>query len=153
MSKTKFLLTTISIVGLGALCLYLNRDWFAKTPIQISHRVSPWLRPAPGRRANPLDKANPVIFSLNGFYKLTEIKVVIAADLATNKYAHPLWHLVSDSNSVFTASFGYGERIRGLRPADKGATPDLLDPGVQYYLTVKTADAEAGHDFSTTAKP
>ena len=153
MSKTKFLLTTIAIVGLGALCLYLNRDWFAQTPIQISHRVSPWLRSGPGRRANPLDKANPVIFSLSGFYKLKEIKVVIAADLATNKYAHPLWHLVSDSNSVFTASFGYGERIRGMRPADKGSTPDFLEPGVQYHLLVKTVDREAGHDFSTTAKP
>jgi hypothetical protein len=150
MSKSKFILTTLLVVGLLGLCLYLNRDWFAREPIQISHRVSPWMRA--GRRPDPLNKANPVVFSFAKFHRFTDIKVVLAAELATNKNAHPLWHLTSSSNSALTSSFSYGDRIRGMTPKIKGATPDPLEPGVPYRLVVETEAGRAMHEFTTTAR-
>lgn len=150
MSKPKFIATALLLIGLIGFCLYLNRDWFSTEPIQISHRVSPWMRG--GRRPDPLNLGNPVVFTFNKFYRFKEIRVVLASELATNKHAHPLWHLASSSNSVFTSTFSYGDRVRGMQPAVKGATPDPLEPGIGYRLIVQTERGEAGHDFSTTAR-
>ena len=147
MSKLKIIFILLLVLGLGALSLYLNREWFAADTIQISHRVSPWLaRQRPGGRGAKLGP--PVAFTLSGYYRLTSVKVVLAADLATNKYAHPIWNLVTHSNSVPTASFVYGGAIRGLHPAVKGARADPLEPGVTYRLLVTTKDQAAEHDFS-----
>ena len=149
MSRTKTIFAVIAILGLGGLTLYLYRDWFGAAPIQISYRVSPWLQGrGRGRPAN--DVGTPVVFSLNTYLRLTSVKVVIAAEIKTNKFAHPLWDLVSESNSVPTASFAYGERLRGLHPVVKGASADPLEPGVMYRLFLKTRDKEAHHDFTTT---
>jgi hypothetical protein len=150
MSKAKFILTTLSLVGLAGLFLYLNRDWFASQPIEITHRVMPWMRSA--RRLDPMDKANPVVFSFNKYYRFKDIKVVVAAELLTNRNAHPLWHLTSVTNSVSCTSFGYGDRVRGMAPKVKGATPDPLTPGVTYSLVVETEQGRATHDFSTTLR-
>ena len=150
MSKTKFILTSLLLVGLVGFCLYLNRDWFGSEPIQITHRVTPWLRA--GKRADPANKSNPVVFSFNKFYRFKGIRVVVAAEIATNKYAHPLWHLESSSNSVFVSTFTYGDRLRGMTPKVKGAAPDPLEPGVNYRLIVETEHGTATHDFNTTAR-
>ncbi len=151
MSKTKIIFILLLVLGLGALSFYLNRDWFAANTIQISHRVSPWLdNKRPGARGRQLGQ--PVAFTLSGYYRLTSINVVLAADIATNKYAHPIWSLVTESNSVPTASFVYGGFIRGLHPAVKGARADPLEPGVTYRLRVTTKDQAAEHDFSLAPK-
>lgn len=153
MSKTKLISTILLVLGLAAWCLYLNRDSFASQPIQISHRVSPWLRGPQARQLGPMDKASPVVFSFDKFYKFTEIQVFYAADLATNKYAHPLWHLVTKSNSFPTASLTYGQWLRGMAPNVQGARPDPLEPGVTYTLVVKTVqDKTAKHDFTTAPR-
>jgi hypothetical protein len=152
MSTRKLVGWLLLILALGGLCLYLNRDWFGERPIHISHRVSPWLNAARGRHPGPPSRFNPVVFSFDGYYKLKEVKVVVTDEIATNKYAHPLWHLVSESNSVPVASFAYGERLRGMMPEVKGSVPDPLQPGVKYRLLVKTSDQEAEHDFATTAR-
>jgi len=147
MSKTKIISLLLLVLGLGGLSLYLNRDSFARASIQISHRVSPWLdKKRPGARGSQLGP--PVAFSLSGYYRLTSVNVVIAADIATNKYAHPIWSLVSESNSVPTSSFVYGGFIRGMHLAVKGVRADPLEPGVTYRLLVKTKDQTAQHDFS-----
>lgn len=149
MSKTKIILIVILISGLAGLSLYMNRDAFAPETIQIAHRMSPWMRPAnPGaRRAN--DLGVPVTFTLNGFYRLTSIKVVLAADIETNKFPHAIWKLVSESNSVPVSSFNYGTGIRGMHPDVKGASPDRLEAGVAYRLIVVTKDdKQAQHDFT-----
>ena len=152
MSRTKTFLILLAVLGLAGLSLYVNRDWFADRPIQISYRVSPWLKDLRRGRSRPAqDLGVPVVFSLNTYYRFLNVKVLIAAEIATNKYAHPLWEMVTQSNSVPTASFSYGERIRGMLPKVKGATPDPLQPGVTYRLVLTTTDnKEAQHDFSTT---
>ena len=146
MSKSKIILIIISIIALGAFSLYLNRDSFASETIQISHRVSPWLKSPRTKRAN--DLGEPVTFTLRGYYRLTNLKVVLASEIETNKYAHPVWELTSESNSVPTSTFVYGGGVRGMHPAVKGARPDPLVPGIQYRLLVKTdQDKQALHDF------
>jgi len=148
MSKTKIISVALLIIGLAGLSLYLNRDWFASDTIQISHRLSPWMRSRrPGAR-NPNDLGVPVTFALNGFYRLKSLRVVEAASFETNKYAVPVWRIVSDSNSVSTSSFSYGSYIRGMRPEAKGIQPEPLQPGVNYRLFVVTdKDLKAQHDF------
>lgn len=148
MSKPKIIVILLSILGLAALSFYINRDSFAPETIQISHRVSPWLKAGrPGaKRAN--DLGAPVTFTLNGYYRLTSLKVVPAAELATNKYAHPVWHLISESNSAPVSALVYGGYVRGMHPAVKGARPDPLTPGMDYRLLITTDKGKAGqHDF------
>ena len=146
MSKSKIILVALCIVGLGCLSLYLNRDSFARETIQISHRVSPWLKSPRTKRAN--DLGVPVTFTLSGYYRLTSLKVVHASEIETNKYAHPIWSLATESNSAPVSSFVYGAGIRGMHPAVKGSRPDPLVPGVQYRLLVTTdKDKQAQHDF------
>ncbi len=147
MSKTKIISILLLLLGLGGLSLYLNSDWFAARTIQISHRVSPWLENRrPGKRAAQL--GSPVVFTLSEYCRLTSVNVVLAADLATNKYAHPIWSLVTESNSLPTSTLVYGGGIRGMHPAVKGAQADPLEPGVTYRLLLTTKDQAAQHDFS-----
>lgn len=152
MSRTKTVLIFLTILALAGLSIYLNRDYLTEQPIQISYRVSPWLKDARRPRGrSSTDLGPPVVFSLDPHLRLTSLKVVIAAEIATNKYAHPLWELTTSSNSVLTGSFSYGERIRGLWPKVKGATPDPLAPGVMYRVLLTTDNKRsAEHDFTTT---
>lgn len=152
MSRSKALLVLILILGLGGLCFYVNRDWFAKRPIQISYRVSPWLKDS-ARGRGKADVGVPVVFSLDHYCRLTSVKAFKAGELATNKYALAIWSLTTESNSVPTASFTYGQRIQGMRPDVKGARPDALEPYVLYELVLKTGDDAAQHDFTTTPLP
>lgn len=151
MSRTKTATVVLLILGLGGFALYLNRDWFSKRPIQISHRVSPWLKDSRRGRTRPgPDLGPPVVFSLDGYHRLTSVKVVLASEIETNKYAHPIWELASPSNSLPISSFAYGDRIRGMLPVVKNAQPDPLLPGITYRLLVTTTKESAAHDFTTT---
>jgi len=151
MSKTKIITITILLIGLIGLSLYLNRDYFRAEGIQISHRLSPWMQARrPGAR-NPNDLGMPVTFTLNGYYKLTSVRVFESAKIETNKYAVPVWRIISDSNSVPTSSFNYGSYIKGMRPEAKGSRPEPLAPGITYRLLVVTDKSiEAHHDFTIT---
>ena len=136
------------VVLLGGLSLYLNRDWFAKETIQVYHRSRPTRVPIFGRRRGPdLGKINPLTFGFNRKLQLKSIKVIPLSDIETNKYPHPIWHLLSDSNSVPTKDFFYGEFIRGMRPSVPGATPDPLEPGVRYRLLIEADAFKGEHDF------
>ena len=151
MSKIKIISVVVLIVGLAGLSFYLNRDAFAPATIQIAHRMSPWMRPTnpAARRANNLGV--PVTFTLNGLYSLITVKVVVAADIETNKFPHAIWKLVTDSNSVPVSTFNYGNPLRGMRPDIKGALPDPLEPGIAYRLIIETANNKrAQHDFTVT---
>lgn len=151
MSKTKIISIAILLVGLIGFSLYLNRDYFRGEGIQITHRLSPWMRDRrPNTRAN--DLGVPVTFMLNGFYKLTSVRVFEAAKIATNTYAVPVWRIISDSNSVPTSTFNYGGFIKGMHPEAKGTRPEALQPGIPYRLVVVTDQKlEAHHDFTVTA--
>jgi hypothetical protein len=147
MARKQWMLIALAVV-LGGFALYLNRDWFAGDDIQIQYRS----RPARGdvsRRNRPLTspETDPVFFAFDRKLKLTSLKVIPVREIETNKYPHPIFYLVSDSNSVPVAEWSYAWPIRGMRPAVKGATPDPLEPGVPYRLIIEAGKRKAEHDF------
>jgi hypothetical protein len=138
------------VIGLAALSFYLNKDWFAGENIHIYHRSRParagMFRGRQRKDDNPA--VNPILFGFGRKLKLTSIKVVPEAEYETNKHAHAIWHLVSETNSVPIKDFNYGQPISGMHPEVKGASPEPLEPGVKYRLFVETAKLKAEHDFT-----
>jgi len=149
MTRKNWMMLALAL-GLGGLSLYVNRDWFAKENIQIYHRSRP--ARALGGRQRPDSLVDPVTFGFNHRLKLTSVKVIPAAALETNKYAHPIWHLVSESNSAPVKDFFYGSRIPGMHPAVPNAAADPLEPGVKYRLLVEATQFKGQDDFEPVAK-
>ncbi len=147
--KIWFLVALAALLGAGS--LYLNRDWFAGDNIHVYHRSRP-PRARRGRPAPDTSRTDPVVFFLDRQLKLTAVKVVPVSDIETNKFPQPIWHLVSDSNSVPVREFGYGVPIRGMRPALKGTAPEPLEPGVGYRLFIEAGAQKAQHDFVPVAR-
>ena len=131
------------LVVIGGLFIYLNRDWFQPRPNQISHRLYRF-----AGRFGGGDTATPVMFEFDRRLKLTSIKIVALADCLTNKYPHPLWQMISSSNSVPTKGFVYGLDVPGMRSAVNGATADPLDPRQTYKLLLEAGSVKAQHDFT-----
>ena len=156
MTKRNIFLFSIVVVLAGG-CVYYNfSDWFAPATLEIAHDIRP-NQPSAGRRgarspAPDNQTANTVAFFFAAKYKLTSVKVVPLDALKTNKYAHPLWRLISDSNSVPVKSLIYGVPIRGMKPDVKGARPEPLQPEVKYRLLVEAGSLKGEHDFQTTEK-
>jgi hypothetical protein len=149
MTKKPILLILVTAV-IGGAWLYVNRDWFANDRIQIHTRVVPagvGLR----RLEAPAAGAAPIMFEWDRKLKLTSVKVIPVAAMETNKYAHEIWHLVSDSNSVPTRGFIYGMRVPGMRPASKGLDPEPLVPGEKYRLFLQAGSLKVEHDFVAEA--
>ncbi len=148
MAKKQWMLIALAVL-LGGISLYLNRDAFSKEGIQILSRSRP-ARAAVARNKKAVDLGpiDPIYFDIDRKLKLTSLKVISVAEAATNKYPHAFWHLTSDSNSVPVKDFTYGTSIKGMRPDVKGATPDPLEPGVQYRLLVEAGSVKAEHDFT-----
>ena len=103
-------------------------------------------------RTNQTASVTVVAFGIDRECKLTDVKVLAVAELATNKYALPVWHLVSDSNSIPVKGFNYGEHIRGMRPQIKGARPDALESNATYRLLVQAKGQKGQHDFKIGGK-
>jgi hypothetical protein len=121
-------------------------NWFKPGTIKIYHVTRPTGSAMQTRHVAP---APPLTFGLEGDYKLTEIKAVPLAEWQTNQNVLPVWHLVSDSNSVPVKSFVYGQRIRGMKPAVPGAQPQPLQPNVAYRLFVNAGRSRGQHDFKS----
>src|SRR5689334_6496868 len=151
MTKKQLVLILVALAALIAYAYYFT-DWFASENIQIVHTIRPFTQQRRGR-ARAGDAAatvNAVSFALDRKCKITDLKVVCVAELETNKYAHAIWHLVSESNSVPTKGFVYGMNLPGMHPAVPGATADPLEPNVTYRLFLETHDLKGEHDFKTT---
>jgi hypothetical protein len=145
MTGKQWMLITL-VVLLGGFSFYLNWDHFAKDSAGIHHRSRP---PRPGESRSAVE---PVVFVFDHSLSLTALRVIPVHEIKTNKYPHPVWHLVSDSNSVPLVDFAYGMDIEGMRPAVKGATCDPLVPGVAYRLLVEAGALKAEHDFVPVAR-
>ena len=149
MTRKHWTLIVVAVL-LGGFSLYLNKDWFAKDGIHIYHRSRP-ARAGLFRRNKRTDDSSrivdPVTFGFDRKLKLKSVKVIPVSDIQTNKYPHPIWQLLSESNSVPVKDFTYGGPIPGMHPAVKGATADPLEPGVSYRLLIETAEFKGEHDF------
>ena len=121
---------------------FTNR--FKSGTLPIYHLTRPNGYAMQTRRNGP---APPITFGLEGSRILTEIKVVPLAEWQANHDALPVWHLVSDSNSVPIKTFVYGQQIRGMKPAVPGAEPQPLQPNVAYRLFVTAGRSRGQHDF------
>jgi hypothetical protein len=146
MNKKVWMLVAAAIV-LAAASIYFNRDWFAKDHIQIFDRSRPARGPLASRRFAGNPEINPIVFGFDRDLRLTSLKVIPVSDIETNKYPHPLWQLITESNSVPIKEFGYDARIRGMHPAVKGDKADPLQPGVKYRLYIEAGSEKAEHDF------
>ncbi len=142
MTKKQCLLLALAVLGLG-LVLYVNRDWFSKPPIQITHRFHAF---ADSFARDP--GTVPVLFEFNRRLKLTSVSVVNLAAFQTNRQTLPLWQLKSDSSSAPTKGFLYGMAIPGMRPVRQGSVAEAPEVGVQYRLLVEARSLKAHYDFT-----
>lgn len=149
MTKKEYLLTGMVLV-LGCLYIYFFTGWFAPKIIRIEHTIRParavWS--SDGQPAVPIGRqAINVTFALNREFELTSIQVVPAAEYETNRYAHPLWHLVSEDGSEPTKALSYGFPIPQMAPSVPGAFPEPLTPGLEYRLIVEAGSYRGERDF------
>ena len=152
MTSKQWTLIALAVV-LGGFSLYLNKDWFAGDNIQIHHRSRPARFGSFRRnRAATAAAVDPIFFAFDRKLKITSLKVIPVSEIETNKYPHPIWELVSDSNSVPIAEWSYGVPIRGMRPSVKGATPDPLEPGVKYRLDDPSRAPQSAGRFRAGAR-
>jgi len=138
----KNLFLILALVALAAVYVVWFTDWFTPKTVQIFHT---------NRNLHPrLQRGGAMpslIFGVNRQFRLTELKVVPLAGFETNKNVLPLWHLVSDSNSVPVKSFFYGQSIGGMRPEIKGVHPEPLATNVMYHLILTAGKFKGEHDF------
>lgn len=141
MTKKNLCLISIAIL-LAAIYVAFFTEWFKPQTVKIFHTSRNL------RVRNPQTGALPgLIFGINRQLKLTDIRVVPLTALQTNLNSLPVWHLVSDSNSVPVKSFFYGQFIRGLKPAVPGSRPQPLETNVGYRLIVEAGKIKGEHDF------
>lgn len=149
MTKKNLIVLSVTFLAVIGFYLYLFKDSFRKPDIQISLTIRPKPSALLHKSANSSDE-DPmnISFSMGHDYKLTSVKVVPLNELETNKYAHPVWELISDSNSAPTRAFAYGHHIHGMHPSVKGATADPLAANVPYRLLIEAGPQKGHHDFT-----
>lgn len=132
-------------ITLATVYMIFFTEWFRPQTVHIYHTSRPGAKAMKSRRDLPV----PITFGFGQRYRFTEIEVVSPAALETNKNALPLWHLVSASNSVPTASFNYGQQVHGMQPSIKGIRALPLEPDTTYRLIVSAGKIKGEHDFKT----
>lgn len=133
------------VVVLAGIYACFFTSWFRPHSIRIYYTTSK-MRAFRTRADMP-----HIMFGLQGGrYRLTELKVVPTTTFQKDPGTPPLWHLVSDSNSVPLERFVYGQRIPGMRPPIKGEQPQVLETNVTYRLIIVAGKAKGWEDFSIT---
>jgi len=138
---------------LAAVFVYAFTDWGRRPGMQISHAAT--FRPNANakQRARNINPILPVVrFNLDRAYQLTEIKVVRLSEWQTNQLALPLWHLITDSNSIPTRRFNYGASLRGMKPIAPRVRPQPLETNVSYRLFLTAGSVMGQHDFALPPK-
>jgi hypothetical protein len=144
--KNCLLLSVVAVLAVVYVAYFTS--WFKPENILISHtsrnlRSGLW----------PAGTMPPLTFVLRRPFEFTEIKVVPLAGWQTNDQVLPLWHLVSDSNSVPVQLFSYGSGIRGMRAAVAGTRAQPLETNVTYRLFITAGKLKGRHDFEIGGRP
>jgi len=135
----KNLLLIILAIGLATTYVVWFSNWFQPKTLHIF---------STNRNLRPNARlGTSLVFAVNHETRFTEIKVVSQAAFETNKSAAPVWHLVSDSNSVPVKIFFYGQNIGGMHPAIKGVRPQPLETNVSYRMLISAGKLKGEHDF------
>jgi len=143
MTKKNLLLILLAIALATVYAIWFS-DWFRPKTVQIFHTSRDLRQNTRGGGGGQLPG---LIFGINHPIRFTELKVVPLAAFETNKSVSPVWHLVSDSNSVPVKMFHYGQFIPGMRPAIKGVHADMLETNVTYRMFVTAGKYKGQHDF------
>jgi hypothetical protein len=139
--KNLWLFAALAVLATVYVCFFTS--WFKPKHILI-YDTSRQLRHFRNRPELPY-----ILFGFNnGRLQLTDVKVVPLAHYQVNPDTPPLWHLVSDSNSIPVEEFVYGQRIRGMRLARAGEPAQMLDTNVTYVLLVTAGRLTGSHDFT-----
>lgn len=147
MTRKNIFLITFLVILIGGYAIYLS-GLFAKENIQIMHNIH-----GPRQRSGNTPNTAVVTFGFTHPYELTDVKVVSVKEWETNSSPVPLWHLISDSNSIPLKMMIYGQWIRGMKPAVAGVRTRPLLPGETYLLTVKAGARRFGqHEFHVPAE-
>lgn len=149
MSRKEYYLIGLVVALVGIYAVFFT-DWFRPKVMHIEHSTRSLREAWSGsRRVNLTGKQElgNVAFVLHRNYQLTSVKVVPAADYATNKYVRPLWELISKTGSKPVEGLTYGMPVPGMAPARPLLTPDPLVPGVMYKLIVDAGKVHGEHDF------
>ncbi len=141
MAKNNWLLIVVLVVMAGIYVVFFT-DWFQPQTVKIFHTN----RNVRTRFSQGGGQPN-LMFGLNRSCRLNEIKVVALAAYQANPNTLPMWHLVSDSNSVPVKTFSYGQFIRGLKPAVLGSRAQPLTNNIVYRLIVTAGTIKGEHDF------
>ncbi len=142
-------LIRVGLVLASLLTGFLGHKYFAESGRTRSIPIAVHLvRPGDAVGAKSLS-AYGVGFRFDAPYQLKQVRVFSADDYKTNKSATSLWHLVSDSNSVPTKSFFYGQKISRMKPAVANSRPELLQPDVLYLLLFEAQNAHGRTNFTT----
>jgi hypothetical protein len=148
MTSKQWMLIALA-VALGGMSLYLNKDWFAGELIQIHHRSHPARGGFFRRNKRVLPRRTPTPFSLPS----TESSSSRRSKSSPSVRSRPT-STRTPSGIWFHDQFRphRGLRIRyAMSPACgrrvQGATPDPLEPGVNYRLLIEAGGRKAQHDF------
>jgi hypothetical protein len=144
MNKKQWVMGLLAIT-LAIVYVIFFTDWFRTQTLHIYHTS----RPSPKAMRKHADLPVPITFGFSQKARLTEVEVFQLEALQTNKNVLPLWHLVSDSNSVPIASFYYGQNIHGMKPSIKGVRAQPLAPDTTYRMLVSAGKIKGEHDFKT----
>jgi hypothetical protein len=133
------------LVILAGVYVYYFTDWLVRPTIQI----------IPQSRPNKKSSLNPDVyltsFMLDGSYKLTSIRVYKASEIKTNKYASPIWHMVSESNSAPVKVVHYGVPIVGMKPSIPKSRPQPLEPDITYNIVIEAGKIKGEKEFQARA--
>jgi hypothetical protein len=152
MAKKQWILV-LTFILLAGIYVYFFTGWFRPQMIHIFHVARPQQKARIGARVAAGSQNTAIVtFGFDSRYQLTEIKVVRLSEWQTNHLAQPLWHLISDSNSVPVKMFPYGVALRGMKPAVARTWPQPLETNVTYRLFVSAGSVKGQHDFSAPPK-
>jgi hypothetical protein len=138
MTKKNLWLVFLAVVLAAAYVIWFS-NWFQPKTLAIFHT---------NRDLRPNARfGGSLTFAVAHQTRFTEVKVVPLAAYETNKNTLPVWHLVSDSNSVPVKIFFYGQPIGGMRPALKGMRAEPLQTNVTYRMFITAGKVKGNHDF------
>ncbi len=149
--KTVFQIILLILVAGGG--IYWLAGMFKPAKIQILCDIHPPRVLRTNARAVGNQPQFEVAFGFDQRCALTDLKVVPLDEWTTNNQVHPLWHMVSTSNSVPTKAILYGRRIPGMAPAVTGARAAQLETNVTYRLLIEAGSRTGECDFKLPAGP